>query len=150
MKTSKFWQNKESEIFLCQLGYNSIKVYILNMVAEGQHYWQPIWYIYKYMVNRKYTDQLATLKPLCRNDLCWSEALCRNEYTNKLIDWYKFKCSLKNIKNSWIWLEITRLLKKAYYMNMSWKNHFKLQNFNTASWLKIKVDSIFLEQPVLS
>ena len=29
-------------------------------------------------------------------------------------------------------------------MNMSCKNHFKLQNSKTASWLKIQVDSIFL------
>ena len=36
-----------------------------------------------------------------------------------------------------------------YYVNMSWKNHFILQNNNTANWLKIQVDSIFIEQPVL-
>ena len=33
---------------------------------------------------------------------------------------------------------------------MSYKNHFQFQNTNTASWLKIRVDSIFIEQPVLS
>ena len=33
---------------------------------------------------------------------------------------------------------------------MSCKNPFKLQNSNTASYLKIQVDSIFIEQPVLS
>ena len=36
-----------------------------------------------------------------------------------------------------------------YYVNMSWKNHFILQNNNTANCLKIQVDSIFIEQPVL-
>ena len=68
IKPNKLGQNKESEIFLCQLGYNSIKAYILNVAAEGQHNWEPIWIIYKYMVNHKYTDQLASMKPLCRND----------------------------------------------------------------------------------
>ena len=34
-------------------------------------------------------------------------------------------------------------------MNMSCKNHFKLQISNTTSELKIQVDSIFIEQPVL-
>ena len=34
-------------------------------------------------------------------------------------------------------------------MNMSCENHFKLQNSNSASWLKIQVDSIFIEQPCL-
>ena len=33
---------------------------------------------------------------------------------------------------------------------MSCKNHLKLENSNTTSWLKIRVDSIFIEQPVLS
>ena len=32
---------------------------------------------------------------------------------------------------------------------MSCENHFKLQNSNSASWLKIQVDSIFIEQPCL-
>ena len=32
-----------------------------------------------------------------------------------------------------------------YYVNMSCKNHFILQNNNTANWLKIQVDSIFIE-----
>ena len=45
------------------------------------------------MVNHKYTDQLAAMKPLCRNGkLCLNEALCRNEFTKKLIDLYKFEC----------------------------------------------------------
>ena len=35
-------------------------------------------------------------------------------------------------------------------MNMSFNNHFKSQNSNTASWLKIQVDSIFIEQTVMS
>ena len=95
IKTSKFLQNKESEMFLCQLGYNTIKVYIFKSAAEGQHYWKPAWVIYKYMVKHKYTDQLVTMKPLSRNEkLCWNEALCRNEYTNKFTDWYKFECWL--------------------------------------------------------
>ena len=33
---------------------------------------------------------------------------------------------------------------------MSCKNHLELQNFSTASWLKIQVDSILIEQLVLS
>ena len=33
------------------------------------------------MVNYKYTDQLAAMKPLL-----WSEQLCRNEFPNKLTD----------------------------------------------------------------
>ena len=44
-------------------------------------------------------------------------------------------------------MHMAGLFKKAYYVNMSCKNHFKLQNSNTASWLKIQVDSIFTEQP---
>ena len=32
------------------------------------------------MVNYKYDDQLATMKPLYKNEkLCWHEALCGNE-----------------------------------------------------------------------
>ena len=47
------------------------------------------------MVNHKYADQLAAMKPLCRNEyetkhyvekLCSNEALCRNEYAKKVID----------------------------------------------------------------
>ena len=42
------------------------------------------------------------------------------------------------------------VIKKNFYFTMSYKNQLKLQNFNTASWLKIQVDSLFIEQPVLS
>ena len=45
------------------------------------------------MVNHKYTDQLAAMKPLCRYEKrCGNEALPKNEYTNKLTDSYKFEC----------------------------------------------------------
>ena len=40
--------------------------------------------------------------------------------------------------------------QKKFYFTMSYKNQLKLQNFSTASWLKIQVDSLFIEQPVLS
>lgn len=52
------------------------------------------------MVNHKYADQLAAMKPLCRSEyetkhyiekLCSNEALCRNEYAKKVIDSYKFE-----------------------------------------------------------
>ena len=35
-------------------------------------------------------------------------------------------------------------------MKMSCKIYFKLQDSNTVSWLKIQVDSMFIQQPVLS
>ena len=39
------------------------------------------------MVNHKYTDQLAAMKALCRNEkLCCNEALRRNESTGKLVE----------------------------------------------------------------
>ena len=38
----------------------------------------------------------------------------------------------------------------SYQKNVYFTMSYKLQNFNTASWLKIQVDSLFIEQPVLS
>ena len=151
IKTSKFWQNKESEIFLWQLGYNSIKAYILNVAAEGHHFWQPIWIIYKYMVNHKYTDQLAAMKPLRRNGkLEIKYCVEMHIQTNWLIDTH-FSVDYRILRIVEFDLKLVDCSKKpTNYMNMSCRNHVKFQNSNTASWLKIQVDSIFIEQPVLS
>ena len=63
------------------------------------------------MVNYKYIDQPAPVKSLYENEkLCWNKALWRNEFTNRLTDWYKFEFWLLNLENCWIWLENTRLV----------------------------------------
>ena len=92
------------------------------------------------MVNYKYTDHLPAMKLLCKNEKpCWNETLRRmNTPTNWLINTnLSADCRISRI----IEFEITRLFKKIYYMNMS---------CDSASWLKIQVNSIFIEQPVLS
>ena len=64
------------------------------------------------MASHKYTDQLATMKPVCGNEkLCWNKAQCIYKWIHKNIDWYKFVCWMKNLDNTWIWIEITRLFK---------------------------------------
>ena len=71
---------------------------------------------------------------------CISSSTLRrmNTSTNWLINTnWSVDCRMLRI----IEFEITRLFKKTYYMNMS---------CDSASWLKIQVNSIFIEQPVLS
>ena len=52
----------------------------------------------------------------------------------------------------WLFSQIhhANILLILYYMKMSCKSYFKLQDSNTVSWLKIQVDSMFIQQPVLS
>ena len=78
--------------------------------------------------------------------ICWNEALCRSECTNKLTDWYKFECWLCRIFNIWIWLEIIRLFKKVYLL----MNIMRCKTISNCKILMLQVDSIFTEQSVLS
>ena len=90
------------------------------------------------MVNYKCTDHLDAMKPLYRNEqLCWNEALLRNEFTkftNKLTDWWKIQCWLFSLENCRIWLENTRLVniddcnvQKSLLYEHSYKNNLVLQ-----------------------
>ena len=56
------------------------------MVAERQHIGN-LCKLSKNMENNKYTDQLAAMKPLCRN-----------EFTNKLTDRYKLSVDCRILR----------------------------------------------------
>ena len=96
------------------------------------------------MVNYKYTDQPAAMKSLSRNEkLCWNEALSRNEYTNKLTDWYKYDCWLLKLENCWVWLDIFILFKKSLLYEHELQKPFQIAKFQCcklvedSSWFDI-------------
>ena len=102
-------KNKESDLFLCELGHNSIKTYV---VKHKDRIIDKLHILSINIVNYKYNDHQATMKSLYRNKpLSRNEPLCKNEqnvqWIYKKIDW---------LKQSWV-----QIIELQELLNLNWK-----------------------------
>ena len=96
----KFWQNKESVIFLYK-GYNSIKTYKIKTCKDS-----IIDKLHKSPIIKEWTS-LPQWNHCIRMNHCVEIKHFTEWIENKLTDWYKFACWLLSLENYLILLEDT-------------------------------------------